>query len=357
MRGSSSLLAPFTVALAASVALSGCGVAHTDKERPESSEADRSEDGNPDLVGGDDTGAGGTGPVVDGGAAGGETGGPGGDAGEDAGGAGGDAGSGPGGAPGTGGSGTGPVESRCTVTPEHAECPFESVDFGSQGRQVVYQTPNGAPPATGWPVVLLLHGSLFGAETSFSGDEGEAFSPYNGAMNVKSLLDAGFAIIAPQGAGLAGSWDTNFPPYSTAWTLSKDHALMLELFDAVDAGEFGPMDASRWYAMGISSGGYMTSRVAIEYPGRFVAIAINSGSYMTCTNLLCFVPAQDSGHPPTLFLHGQNDPAVPVGTMKSYDSKLTAAGVETKVIIDPAVFHAWLAEGQVEIPQWFDTHR
>ena len=132
---------------------------------------------------------------------------------------------------------------------------------------------------------------------------------------------------------------------------------MLELFDAVDAGEFGPMDPERWYAMGISSGGYMTSRVAIEYPGRFVAIAINSGSYMTCTNVLCIVPAQEPSHPPTLFLHGRLDPAVPVITMSSYNTKLTAAGVETKVIIDPDVFHAWLAEGYVEIPEWFDAHR
>ena len=355
MRGSSSSLVPLFGLFALGLTASGCGEGGSIEGAPHdnTSVGDVSPEG----------GAGGTGEAEDLGGAG-ETsdgGATGGSAGDDSGlGGGGDGGTGGnhnGGSAGVGGTPEVPLESLCTATPDHADCPFQSIKFGSQRRQVVWQIPNGNPPAEGWPVVLLFHGSIFGAETSFSGDEGEAFSPYNGAMNVKALLDSGYAIIAPQGDGLAGAWDTNFPPYSTSWTLSNDHALMVELFEAADAGEFGALDASRWYAMGISSGGYMTSRVAIEYPGRFAAIAINAGSYMTCTNVLCLVPEQDSGHPPTLFLHGQLDPAVPVATMKSYDRKLNEAGVETKVIIDPDVFHAWLAEGQVEIPRWFDTHR
>ncbi len=337
------MFVPLAIAVLASACAEGGSNASPDTPAPDGSGS----------AGGDGGGGGVAGVASESGGTGGDVA----DAGTNGGGSGGDAWPSTGGVAGSGGAETAPVESRCTATPDRIECPYQSIDFGSRDRRVVWQVPNGTPPASGWPVVLLFHGSIFGAETSFSGDEGEAFSPYNGARNVKSLLDAGFAIIAPQGAGPAGAWDTNFPPYSSAWGLSKDHTLMLELFDAVDAGEFGPMDPERWYAMGISSGGYMTSRVAIEYPGRFVAIAINSGSYMTCTNVLCIVPAQEPSHPPTLFLHGRLDPAVPVITMSSYNTKLTAAGVETKVIIDPDVFHAWLAEGYVEIPEWFDAHR
>jgi predicted esterase len=94
-----------------------------------------------------------------------------------------------------------------------------------------------------------------------------------------------------------------------------------------------------------------------ESPGRFAALAIQSGSYATCSNVLCAIPADlPDDHPPTLFLHGQNDVAVPIATMRAYDAALKAQGTETKVVIDPAVVHAWLKVAPEEITQWFMDH-
>ena len=89
---------------------------------------------------------------------------------------------------------------------------------------------------------------------------------------------------------------------------------------------------------------------------RFRALAINSGSYATCTNVLCSIPPLPADHPPTLFLHGQNDIAVPVGTMQMYEQALRDMGVETRVIIDPLIVHQWLKVAPEEIPAWFAAH-
>ena len=89
-------------------------------------------------------------------------------------------------------------------------------------------------------------------------------------------------MLAPE-VRLNGStyWDTNIPPYSFAWTTAPDHDLMVAIFDGIAYRDYGELDESSLYASGISSGGYMTSRMAVSYPGRFKALAINAASYAT----------------------------------------------------------------------------
>src|SRR5947208_14122972 len=99
------------------------------------------------------------------------------------------------------------------------------------------------------------------------------------------------------------------------------------------AATFGPLDASRRYAMGISSGGCMTSRMAVSYDGAFRAFAIASASYATC-GATCTVPALPPDHPPTLFLHGGMDNIVPVSAMTPYRDELRADGRVVDAIID-----------------------
>ena len=45
-----------------------------------------------------------------------------------------------------------------------------------------------------------------------------------------------------------------------------------------EARAVGPLDPSRLLAIGVSSGGYMTSRMAVSYPGKFRALAIAAGA-------------------------------------------------------------------------------
>lgn len=267
-------------------------------------------------------------------------------------------GAGGGGAGGGGAGGSG--ASRCTASAAEVSCSYEEATIPGQAglpRNVVWQVPLGTPPAEGWPVVILFQGSFVGPLKMFGGQPADAFGRYWLALTVKGLLDAGYAVLAPA-AHVDGAtyWDTNIPPWSTSWTSAPDHALMLSLFDAIAAGQFGPLDSARMYATGISSGGYMTSRMAVSYPGRFKALAIHSASYATCS-AICIVPETlPSDHPPTLFLHGEADLAVPISTMKAYDARLVAAGKETRVVVDPEAGHEWLAAGAPEVLAWFDAH-
>jgi predicted esterase len=132
---------------------------------------------------------------------------------------------------------------------------------------------------------------------------------------------------------------------------------MQNLFKASEAGNFGPINRGRLYAMGISSGGYMTSRMAVSYPGKFRALADGSGSYATCSST-CTVPTPlPTDHPPTLFLHGDADNIVPMSTVQSYVDALRAEGHEVKVVTDADAGHEWLVEGPAAIPASFDLHR
>ncbi len=253
------------------------------------------------------------------------------------------------------------LTSLCTTSAASVDCPSNSVELqvdqlGLVKRKVYYQLPAGTPPAAGWPTVFLFQGSFFNAGLSFHGSTGDPFGAYYQALTVKQLLDAGFAVLAPQThLGGATFWDTNILPWSAAWELSPDHAFMLAIFAALEDGRFGALNAARLFATGISSGGYMTSRMAVSYPGKFKALAVHSGSYATCGGPLCLVPALPPGHPPTLFLHGSADLIVPAFTMEKYHSALQRAGRRTDVVMHDLVGHQWIPEAPTAITDWFSS--
>jgi dipeptidyl aminopeptidase/acylaminoacyl peptidase len=132
---------------------------------------------------------------------------------------------------------------------------------------------------------------------------------------------------------------------------------MLDIFEAIEAGEFGDVDPDRLYAGGISSGGYMTSRMAVAYPGRFRALAILSASYCWCAGYTCYVPSDlPDDHPPTLFVHGRLDNTVPIWTMTPYEEGLSDGGTPTRLLIDEDAGHHWIEEAPAAILDWFQTH-
>lgn len=221
------------------------------------------------------------------------------------------------------------------------------------GRTVTYEVPLGDAPATGWPVVIFYQGSFVAGSHAFSATMGERFGQYQLVSTVKALLDGGYAVIAPnaQNDG-ALYWQTNIPPYATNWAGCADDMVVRDLLAAIDSGTFGHIDDARRYAMGISSGGFMTSRMAVSYAGTFRALAIASASYATCGQT-CTVPSLPADHPPTLFLHGQTDDIVPVSTMYPYRDAL---GSKAMSIVDPSAGHEWLAQAISAVPQWFDAH-
>jgi poly(3-hydroxybutyrate) depolymerase len=249
--------------------------------------------------------------------------------------------------------------SRCTTNAALLSCPKQTTALfaGGEWREVHHQVPRGVAPEGGWPTVIMFQGTLATAALTWSASPLAPFGAYHQTQTVQYLLDAGFAVLTPE-THLGGLtfWDTNnvlVPDYLQ----SGDHALMLAMFDEIDAGTFGDLDGSRLFATGISSGGYMTSRMALAYPGKFRALAIQSASYATCAGILCDVGPVPDDHPPTLFLHGALDPVVPIFTMDAYRNKLAGQGVATRRVVDTFSLHEWIPQAPGEIRAWFAAYR
>ncbi len=241
---------------------------------------------------------------------------------------------------------------HCTVTDTEVTCaPRLTVLLG---RDVYWQTPEQDAPALGRPVVVLYQGSFLGPSTTWGTVRTSmAFGGYQQARLQALLLEHGFTVIAPSAAaGIA--WQTNL---GLAWDSTSDKPFIDALLEATRRGDFGAVDATRLYATGISSGGYMTSRMALSYAGVFRALAIHSGSWATCAGVACVLPdALPDQHPPTRFLHGRGDLTVPLYTAEPYQLKLSARGVEADLIIDDAAGHEWLSVSPEKIVEWFEAH-
>ena len=244
--------------------------------------------------------------------------------------------------------------SRCSVTGAVMTCSSHTLDLG--GRPVTYELPAGTAPTAGWPLVIFYQGSFIPGSRAFSASTADSFGQYELTSTVKALLDRGYAVVAPD-AQSNGTlyWQTNVPPYATSWSGCDDDVFVQQLLAATTDGRFGPLDPTRRYAMGISSGGFMTSRMAVSYAGSFRALAVASGSYATC-GASCTVPALPPDHPPTIFLHGDQDQTVPLSSMTPYRDKLAAEGFAVTTVIHMGAGHEWLPEGKTAIPNWFDAH-
>jgi poly(3-hydroxyoctanoate) depolymerase len=254
-----------------------------------------------------------------------------------------------------------PLTSLCSETPTNINCPFTTTALsvpGSVNRNVHYATPRGPAPAAGYPVAILYQGSFVPAVKYFAGQQGDKFGGYQQALVVKRLLDAGYMVLAPDAPGNGSTfWQTNVAPWNVAWDNSPDDKFVRSILAELEGGRFGQANMSRLYAAGLSSGGYMASRMAISYPGRFRAIAIMAASYATCSAALCAVPdGLSAAHAPTLFLHGEKDDVVPIGTSRLYSSKLIAARVDTAFRNDPNAGHEWIAAAPDAVRDWFAAH-
>lgn len=250
--------------------------------------------------------------------------------------------------------------SRCTVTTALATCSHQSLVIKAAGadRETHWQVPNGDAPAAGWPAVLMFQGSFFSAQRTWAAEKSDPFGAIYQTLLVKRLLDNGFAVITPETREDGSSyWDSNLIAWSANWEASPDAKLMTELFAGIERGDFGAVDPTRLYATGISSGGYMTSRMALSYQGKFRALAIASASFATCGGAFCAMPSKmPDGHPPTLFLHGKDDAIVPYSSMTRYEAQLRAEGFEASIVTGEKRGHEWLPESPEAVTGWFLSH-
>ena len=267
----------------------------------------------------------------------------------------------------------GAVGSRCAMSATSVSCPFQQLTemTADANRVVLYELPLGTPPTSGWPVVINFQATDLSPVYAFQAtttDIYATFGVYYQAALTKNLLDAGFAVIAPSALTFDDStfWETNISPYATSWSGTGDDELMQKLFTDIAAGTFGKLDSSSMYATGLSSGGYMTSRMALSYPGKFKALAIESGSWATCLSGAgpsgegtCTIPSPlPAMHPPTLLLHGNLDTVIiPELTVTEYVNALTASGIPEKEVDDTNSGHQWIPEAPSAVLAWFQTYK
>ena len=160
--------------------------------------------------------------------------------------------------------------SRCsgsfTLTCQRHTTTLRSGVTGLAPRDVHWQVPTGTAPAGGWPAVVMYSPSLYSAELAWSASRLLPAGAYYETATIEALLDAGYAVLTPE-SHLEGFtfWDTNVPglPYDS----SPDRHFVDDILDEMGAGTFGPIDTGRLFATGMSSGGYMTSRMAVSHAG------------------------------------------------------------------------------------------
>ena len=165
------------------------------------------------------------------------------------------------------------------------------------GVQRSYRTyvPKGLPQ--GAPLVLVMHGSGEGPQAIRVGT----------GYGFERLADQhGFAVVYPK--SFAFDWNDCSSIGNTAVNgVRADDAGFLDALVDKLVGEIG-LDPKRVFAVGVSNGGSMALRLALEHPQRYRAVAAALANVPAPQNFRC----QPVGHTPSaMILNGTEDPLVP----------------------------------------------
>jgi polyhydroxybutyrate depolymerase len=172
----------------------------------------------------------------------------------------------------------------------------KSIEHGGLTRTYLLYMP--ADLKHGAPVVFALHGSM-GNPEQMRVATGYGF---------ERLADEhGFAVVYPQGYKSYWNDCRAAAPFETS-RLNIDDVGFLRALIAKLHTDIG-IDPKRAYAMGISNGGHMAYRLALEAPGAFAAVAACAANLPTDANCKC----AKSGKPVSvLIMNGTEDPINPI---------------------------------------------
>jgi polyhydroxybutyrate depolymerase len=164
------------------------------------------------------------------------------------------------------------------------------------GRKRTYQAyvPIGLAP--GAPLVLAMHGS---------GEDGTAMRIETGYSFDRLADERGFAVVYPDGQD--GHWNTCEIDRDAQQPEIDDVRFLTALADKF-IGEIGA-DRNRVFGVGLSEGGYMAIRLAIEAPSRFRAVAPVEANLTAPENFQC-KPVTQVGES-VILIHGTKDRLVP----------------------------------------------
>lgn len=171
------------------------------------------------------------------------------------------------------------------------------VSFEVGGLMRSYRTyvPKGLPQ--GAPLVVVMHGSGEGPQGIRTGT-GYAF---------ERLADLhGFAVVYPK--SYASDWNdcSRIGDKELAGVTADDVAFLAAMVDKL-VGQLN-LDPARVFATGVSNGGSMAMRLALEQPSRYRAVAAVVANVPAPQNFQCKPAAQATS---VMIMNGTEDPLVP----------------------------------------------
>jgi polyhydroxybutyrate depolymerase len=171
-----------------------------------------------------------------------------------------------------------------------------SIEVGGRERTYTTYVPRGL--AKGAPLVMAMHGS---------GEDAAQMRIATGYGFDRLADKHGFAVVYPN--GYQGYWNgCNIAGDYSANTLNIDDVGFLSAVADKLASEIG-VDPGRVFAIGISRGGSMALRLALEAPSRFRAVAAVSDSLPSPENFKCTPTGH--GTSSVMIMNGTKDPIVP----------------------------------------------
>ncbi len=172
----------------------------------------------------------------------------------------------------------------------------EAIAWGGRTRTYLVYAPRGLRKSA--PLVVALHGS---------GGTGAQLRMEIGYGLDRLAEEHGFAVAYPD--GYDGYWNAcNIAGDYSANTLDIDDVGFVGAMIDKLAAEIG-IDRARVFAAGVSRGGHMAFRLALEAPLRFRAVAAVSANVPAPENFKCRPAAQ--GTPSVMIMNGTEDPLNP----------------------------------------------
>lgn len=170
-----------------------------------------------------------------------------------------------------------------------------SIEVGGLKRTYTTYVPGGL--AQGAPLVVVMHGS---------GENAARIRAETGYGFDRLADEHGFAVVYPN--SYTFDWDDcgKVGDVSVNGVNIDDVGFLVALVDKLIT-EFG-IDRGRVFATGVSAGGFMSIRLALEAPSRFRAVAAVSANMPTPENSKCKPVGQGTS---VMIMNGTKDPLVP----------------------------------------------
>lgn len=172
-----------------------------------------------------------------------------------------------------------------------------AIEVGGLKRTYLAYVPRGLAKAA--PLVMVMHGS---------GESGAQIRVETGYGFERLADHHGFAVVYPDSYSF--DWDdcSKVGDFSANGVEVDDVRFLTALADKL-IGETG-VDPGRVFATGVSSGGLMSLRLALEAPARFRAVAAVSANVPAPENFKCKPAAQGTS---VMIMNGTSDPIVAFG--------------------------------------------